>query len=62
MRRERLYPDTKKLEMYCRNKRNGWDSWGNEIENDVELLTNSSTLEGEQSEHLSPNKENKNNG
>ena len=28
---ERLYPDTKKLEMYARNKRNGWDCWGNEI-------------------------------
>jgi N6-adenosine-specific RNA methylase IME4 len=28
---ERLYPDLKKLEMYARNERNGWDSWGNEI-------------------------------
>lgn len=28
---ERLYPNTQKLEMYARNTRNGWDSWGNEI-------------------------------
>ncbi len=26
-----------KLEMFARNKRDGWDSWGNEIENDIEL-------------------------
>lgn len=34
---ERLYPNTEKLEMYARNKRTGWDTWGNEVENDVEL-------------------------
>ena len=28
---ERLYPDLKKLEMYARNTRNGWDSFGNEV-------------------------------
>lgn len=28
---ERLYPNTKKLEMYARNTRAGWDSWGNEV-------------------------------
>lgn len=28
---ERLYPDCKKLEMYCRYPRIGWDSFGNEI-------------------------------
>lgn len=28
---ERLYPETVKLEMYARNKREGWDSWGNEV-------------------------------
>ena len=28
---ERLYPDTQKLEMYARNTRAGWDSWGNEV-------------------------------
>jgi len=35
---ERLYPDTKKLELFARNKRNGWDSWGNEINKDVILF------------------------
>lgn len=29
---ERLYPETKKLEMYARNTRDGWDSWGNEVQ------------------------------
>lgn len=30
---ERLYPNLNKLEMYARNTRNGWDSWGNELTN-----------------------------
>lgn len=34
---ERLYPDTHKLEMYARTKRGGWDVWGNELTNDIEL-------------------------
>lgn len=28
---ERLYPNTVKLEMYARNTREGWDSFGNEL-------------------------------
>lgn len=28
---ERLYPGLEKLEMYARNERDGWDSWGNEL-------------------------------
>lgn len=28
---ERLYPTTKKLELYARNQRAGWDCWGNEV-------------------------------
>lgn len=28
---ERLYPDLRKLEMYARNTREGWDSFGNEV-------------------------------
>jgi N6-adenosine-specific RNA methylase IME4 len=26
-----------KLEMFARERRQGWDIWGNELENDVEL-------------------------
>lgn len=26
-----------KLEMFARNKRDGWDIWGNELQNDIEL-------------------------
>lgn len=29
---ERLYPNTKKLELFARHERPGWDSWGNEVE------------------------------
>ena len=28
---ERLYPQSKKLEIYARNERVGWDCWGNEV-------------------------------
>ena len=28
---ERLYPDLKKIELYARNERQGWDCFGNEI-------------------------------
>lgn len=28
---ERLYPNLRKLEMYARNERDGWDCWGNEL-------------------------------
>lgn len=28
---ERLYPAKRKLELYARNERIGWDAWGNEV-------------------------------
>lgn len=31
------------LEMYARNKRDGWDSWGDEINSDIQI-TNIKTL------------------
>jgi N6-adenosine-specific RNA methylase IME4 len=34
---ERLYPDINRLEMYARNKREGWDVWGNEVKSDITL-------------------------
>lgn len=34
---ERLYPEANRLELFARRCRRGWDSWGNEIENDIEL-------------------------
>ena len=36
---ERLYPTQHKLELFARDKRTGWKSWGNEVENDIELKT-----------------------
>ena len=39
---ERLYPNMNKLELFARKKRKTlwetWDVWGNEVENDVELM------------------------
>jgi len=32
---ERLYPGTKKLELFARRARPGWDVWGNEVESDI---------------------------
>lgn len=32
-----MFPEQKKIELFCREKTNGWDAWGNEIINDVEL-------------------------
>jgi N6-adenosine-specific RNA methylase IME4 len=34
---ERLYPNKNYLELFARQKRPGWNSWGNEIESDIEL-------------------------
>ena len=34
---KRLFPKAKKLEMYARVKRDGWDVWGNEVKCDIEL-------------------------
>jgi site-specific DNA-methyltransferase (adenine-specific) len=34
---ERLFPGKSYLELFARKKREGWDSWGNEISCDVEI-------------------------
>ena len=31
---EQLFPISNKIELFARNKRKGWDSWGNEIGED----------------------------
>lgn len=28
---ERLFPNTRRIELFSRNRRNGWDAWGNEV-------------------------------
>ena len=40
---ERLYPNTERLELFARNKRQtlfggNWDVWGNEVESDIDLF------------------------
>lgn len=32
---EAFFPDTKKIELFARNTREGWDSWGNEVSNSI---------------------------
>lgn len=34
---EAMYPIAKKLELFARQKRSGWASWGNQIESDINL-------------------------
>ena len=29
---EKMYPNTKRIELFARNKRENWESWGNEVE------------------------------
>ena len=36
---ERLYPDMKYCELFARNKREGWHSWGNEVISDFNLIS-----------------------
>ena len=28
---EDMFPDVRKLELFARNERSGWDCWGNEV-------------------------------
>ena len=34
---EQLFGDVPRLELFARQKPKGWDTWGNEVENDVEF-------------------------
>ena len=34
---EKLYPNSNRLEMYARARRDGWDSWGNELDKQNDL-------------------------
>lgn len=34
---ESLYPTQSKIELFAREKRNGWDCWGNEVISDIKL-------------------------
>ena len=35
---ERLYPDAKKIELFARNRREGWDAWGNQVPNETQKI------------------------
>jgi N6-adenosine-specific RNA methylase IME4 len=31
---EQMYPELPKIELFARQRRNGWDAWGNEVPGD----------------------------
>ena len=33
------YPDKSKIELFSREKTDGWDVWGNEVDSDIDLMT-----------------------
>jgi N6-adenosine-specific RNA methylase IME4 len=35
---ENMYPDATKIELFARQKPEGWDVWGNEVTNSIELV------------------------
>lgn len=52
---ERLYPNAKKLELFARRRREGWDAFGNECEGSIRLPTLPAPDKGESAplRHLS---------
>jgi len=42
---EDMYPDARKIELFARRKRFGWDTWGNEIDESQQNLDTPSQLE-----------------
>lgn len=44
----RLFGDVPRLEMFARSKTPGWDVWGNELSNDVELVPQNDKLSHEE--------------
>jgi len=36
---ERMFPSQTKIELFAREKIKGWDVWGNEVESDIDLLS-----------------------
>jgi len=34
---DRWYPELNKIELFAREKTEGWDVWGNEVESDIQL-------------------------
>lgn len=34
---ERLFPNTRRLELFCRERRKGWSAWGNEVQSNQEV-------------------------
>jgi Transcriptional activator, adenine-specific DNA methyltransferase len=38
---EQLFGDLPRIELFARQKTEGWDVWGNEVESDIDLPTRS---------------------
>lgn len=39
-----LFGDRPRIELFAREKKDGWDVWGNEVESDISLITNKSDI------------------
>jgi N6-adenosine-specific RNA methylase IME4 len=35
---ERMFPEQTKIELFARQKYNGWDAWSNEVDSDINLM------------------------
>jgi N6-adenosine-specific RNA methylase IME4 len=44
---ERMYPDLPKIELFARHRRDGWDAWGNEVEQAHPAVSNAVVHETE---------------
>ena len=42
---EQMFPTQSKIELFAREKTEGWDVWGNEVESDIDLSPHSALIE-----------------
>mgnify|MGYP003431978038 CR=1 FL=1 len=38
----KMFPEQTKIELFARQRHEGWDAWGNEVQSDVNLETDGS--------------------
>ena len=44
---EKLYPNTTRIELFARQRRSGWDSWGNQLPSTVQEVLHEEDMTGE---------------
>jgi N6-adenosine-specific RNA methylase IME4 len=43
---EKMYPDQSKIELFARRRREGWDAWGNQLNDTVQMTLKKALIEG----------------